>query len=302
MVIGVFSDRGIEKLVQDGNISSSTKITPEQIQPSSIDLTVGNIGFCLKYSSIPDGTNLKEYFSRVKNYQISPENGVHMHKDQIYVVKLNERLNFKNNPTPILARANPKSSTGRTDIQVRLITESGKEFDNVPENYSGDLWLEIVPRSFDIYLKSGIALNQLRIFNQSLSPLSYSELELAHSETGLIFKKGRKEKLNFSSEKVIQVSVDLSRKLGAYVARSDCTSVVDLTRKDNKTSEFFREVYTEDNSIILIPNRFYILSSTEEINIPLECCGEMGDIQTSMENSEHIMQDSSTQGLVQQQY
>ena len=37
-------------------------------------------------------------------------------------------------------------------------------FDEVPYGYRGRLYLEIVPRSFAIQVKTGLALNQLRLF------------------------------------------------------------------------------------------------------------------------------------------
>ena len=40
-----------------------------------------------------------------------------------------------------------KSTTGRLDIFTRVITENGKEYDNIKYNYKGKLYLEIIPQS-----------------------------------------------------------------------------------------------------------------------------------------------------------
>jgi dCTP deaminase len=283
MRFGVYSDVDLRKAMDSKVITSEVEIKPEQVQPSSIDLTLGNVGYCLPYSSIPGCNSLGNYFEYIKNYRMDDiSKGVHLHKGQVYVVRLNERLNLQGSSISLGARANPKSSIGRTDIQVRLITDGCSEFDNVNVGYNGGLWLEIIPRSFDIKIKSGIALNQLRIFNHK-EAVSYDQLMTVHKEEGLVFENGRKVKMNRSLDgDLVHLTCDLSRNVGAYVARNDCPCAVDLTKRDNPFSMFFSPVYTKDKSIILNPNSFYIMSSNEEVNIPKDFCCEMGDVETSI--------------------
>ena len=65
-------------------------------------------------------------------------------------------------PSDIGGKANPKSTTGRLDIFTRLITDGGLEFEYVPKGYSGELYVEIVSRTFPIIVQAGTKLSQLR--------------------------------------------------------------------------------------------------------------------------------------------
>jgi hypothetical protein len=47
---------------------------------------------------------------------------------------------------------------------TRIITDGNPSFDEIPYGYRGKLYLEIVPRSYAIQVKTGLALNQLRLF------------------------------------------------------------------------------------------------------------------------------------------
>ncbi|MCQ4062479.1 2'-deoxycytidine 5'-triphosphate deaminase, partial [Klebsiella pneumoniae] len=71
--------------------------------------------------------------------------GVVLEKGCVYIVRLQERLTL---PRGLIARANPKSSTGRVDVFVRLLTDHGASFDDVAEGYDGPLYLEIAPQTF----------------------------------------------------------------------------------------------------------------------------------------------------------
>src|SRR5690606_14472120 len=63
----------------------------------------------------------------------------------------------------ITARTNPKSSTGRLDIFTRVITDYSHRFEEITAGYSGRLYLEVVPKSFPVRVRTGQRLNQLRL-------------------------------------------------------------------------------------------------------------------------------------------
>ena len=83
--------------------------------------------------------------------------GAIFEKRCVYIVPLIEELNL---PEEVWAKANPKSTTGRLDIFTRLISDRGPEFERVPENYSGKLYAEVVPRTFSVRVREGMSLNQ----------------------------------------------------------------------------------------------------------------------------------------------
>ena len=63
----------------------------------------------------------------------------------------------------IFGKCNPKSSTGRLDIFCRTILDYSDEYEKKPYNYKGEIFLEITSRSFDVILKKGDSLNQMRL-------------------------------------------------------------------------------------------------------------------------------------------
>src|SRR5580698_10285265 len=70
-------------------------------------------------------------------------------------------------PDDVYGISNPKSTTGRLDIFTRLITEYadpviGAEFERVPKGYHGDLYVEVVTRTFPVIVRQGLKLNQIR--------------------------------------------------------------------------------------------------------------------------------------------
>jgi len=48
-------------------------------------------------------------------------------------------------PRDISGKANPKSTTGRLDVFIRLITDDGVEFERVPPGYKGRLYAGLFP-------------------------------------------------------------------------------------------------------------------------------------------------------------
>ena len=66
-------------------------------------------------------------------------------------------------PSDVHGRANPKSTTGRLDIFARVLTDSNPRFDDVAPGYKGQLFLEVMPRSFTIKVGAGLSLVQLRL-------------------------------------------------------------------------------------------------------------------------------------------
>ena len=81
----------------------------------------------------------------------------------ISLVKLNENLDL---PKNIFGKCNPKSTTGRLDIFCRTILNYCNEYEKIPYEYNGEMFLEITSRAFDIQLKQGDSLNQMRLVNE----------------------------------------------------------------------------------------------------------------------------------------
>ena len=86
--------------------------------------------------------------------------GAVLERGCVYIAEVQERLAL---PPGVRARANPKSSTGRVDLFVRLLTDGQPAFDDVAAGYRGPLYLEIAPQTFSVLVRAGTRLNQLRL-------------------------------------------------------------------------------------------------------------------------------------------
>ena len=51
-----------------------------------------------------------------------------------------------------------------------MITDRNHRFDEIRAGYRGKLYLEVVPRSFAICVREGLALNQLRLTGGDARP------------------------------------------------------------------------------------------------------------------------------------
>ena len=147
-------------LIKRKRIYSDKSLNKSQIQPASLDLTLSSKCYRIKASFIPNNKKISEVIKELSLTYIDLNQNKLLEKNCIYLCELNEKLNL---PNDIMGKSNPKSTTGRLDIFTRIITDNGKEYDYVNYNYTGKLYLEIIPQSFSIIIKKNISLNHDKI-------------------------------------------------------------------------------------------------------------------------------------------
>src|SRR5262245_52956313 len=159
---GVLPSQELTRAIEAEWVNSGDyRIRPEAIQPASIDLRLGDFAWALRCSFLPDiDSTVEEKTEGLAFQRIDLRDGAVLERDRPYLVPLIEELAL---PGDVRAKANPKSSTGRLDVFTRVITDRHHRFDDVRAGYRGRLYLEIVPRSFAIQVKTGLSLNQLRL-------------------------------------------------------------------------------------------------------------------------------------------
>lgn len=234
----ILSDNQINTLWKDGHVwTTGDKLA---IQPASIDLTLGSQIWRAPASMLPGRDGIRSY---LHHYDRLPDLGSYiLERNCVYIIECRERLALTSD---MAAQANPKSSSGRLDIFVRLLTEEGTRFDSVPAGYHGDLYVEVIPRSFPICVRRGDALNQLRF----TVPAS------GHSEQ-------------------IPVHVDLSRPISGYQAKRHGYAI-DLAERTLDRDDFWESVTPRHGGLILDPEAFYILMSQESIAVHPHQCAEL---------------------------
>jgi dCTP deaminase len=241
---GILPCQSIEALIANGAISAATPFDRDQVQPASLDLRLGARGWRVRASFLPGaGRTAAERIAGVAMHEPDLERGVVLEKGCVYLVEVQERLAL---PAGVGARANPKSSTGRVDVFVRLLTDRGAAFDDVAPGYEGPLYLEIAPQTFSVLVRAGTRLNQLRL------------------------KAGDPPKLRVTS-----VGVDLTGPLAGYRARRHA-GVIDLDRENaNDPRDFWEALEPRHGELLLDPGEFYILASKEAVEIPVLEAAEM---------------------------
>src|SRR5271167_1897294 len=266
-----------EAVSREWLVAGAWRIPPESIQPASVDLRLGEHGWALRCSFLPDSdSTVEEKFEGLAFEKIDLRDGATLERDRPYLVPLIEQLRL---PEHIRAKANPKSSTGRLDVFTRVITDRNHRFDEIAAGYQGKLYLEIVPRSFAIRVKTGLSLNQVRLICGD-ARLGDRELLALHQECPLLYRDShplRESELSLADG--LFLSLDVSGPLEGVVGyRARRNSLpIDLTRAGALSwGDYWEPVHPERGGrIVLDPEVFYLLLSSEEVSIPPSYAAEM---------------------------
>ena len=248
---GILPCQSIDDLIAQGAILSATAFDFDQVQPASLDLRLAARCWRVRASFLPRlGRTVASRIADVAMHELDLSKGAVLEKGCVYIAELQERLHL---PPGISARANPKSSTGRVDVFVRLLSDNQPAFDDVIEAYDGPMYIEIAPQTFSILVRTGTRLNQLRL------------------------KRGAPPKLATRS-----VGVDLSDGVAGFRARRHA-GVIDMDHVDGHDPRNFWEPLTpQRGELLLDPGEFYILASKEAIEIPVLEAAEMTPIDPSV--------------------
>ena len=265
---GVLPDSGIRTLIQSNAITADPAITPDQVQPASLDLRLGTVAYRLRASFLAGrGHRVMDRLADVQMHQMDLSGGAVLERGCVYLIPLMEHMSL---PEGLTAVANAKSSTGRLDLLTRLVADGGTEFDRLPEGYDGPIYAEVCPRSFSVLVRPGMRLNQLRL-RQGQAVLSDSELSDLNAREPLVGGQAL-------IDNGLGFSVDLKPAGGdlvGYRARPH-SGVIDLDRIGAyEAAEFWDELRTTQGRLILDPGAFYILVSRESVAIPADYAAEM---------------------------
>ena len=207
---GILPVQQLKILVECGIIRSGDDypIEEDQYQPNSLDLRLGRHAHRVRCSFLPENETVDQKIEKLHQYSFSIENGAILEPNCVYIIPLLEELHLPSGnyspqrrlfngdsfpeqlelhaEEPLSAKANPKSTTGRLDIFTRVITDHCHRFEEIDSAYSGRLWLEVVPKSFPVKVRTGHRLNQLRI-RHGETTLSDQDLLHVHSSDPILF-------------------------------------------------------------------------------------------------------------------
>ena len=252
------------------------KIPLENFQPASLDLRLGERAHRLRCSFLPDAATVAEKLPDLQMEELDLRDGAILEVNRPYLIPLIEELRL---PEHIRAKTNPKSSTGRLDIFTRVITDHSHKFDDITPGYSGQLFLEVVSRSFTIKVKTGLALNQLRLMKGNPACEEGELLHVHREKPILTFESGQTVQFK-------QPETDNTISLGANLAEygqgvgfraKKNSSLIDLSRLYHyDPGDYWEPVFADRaRRLILEPEAFYLLTSSESVRIPPEYAAEM---------------------------
>jgi dCTP deaminase len=277
-VVGVLPNQYLEAAIAAGVISAGGYvIPPENVQPASLDLRLGEVAYRIRCSFLPGQTTVEQ---RVKDYIIDEldlhKGGAVLETKLPYLIPLKERLAL---PPELRAKANPKSSTGRADVFTRVITDGSSRFDEVAPGYRGGLYLEVVPLSFPVRVREDLSLNQLRLTTGSAA-LSDDEIRAAHDQTPLLYADGRAvpgEQMALSNGLFLSLNLDGDAAGRVGYRSRESAPLLDLSKVGSADPDAFWESVRKENGdrIVLNPKNFYLLMSREAVTISPSLAAEM---------------------------
>jgi len=253
------------------------RVPPANIQPASLDLRLGERAYRIRCSFLPgDG----EVEHKVKDFVVDEldlrREGAVLETGRPYLVPLAESLSL---PPFARGKANPKSSTGRLDVFTRVVSDYSHRFDEIAPGYQGPLYVEVVPLSFAVRVRQGLALNQLRLMVGS-SRLDDNEIRDLHAQRPLLYIDERPaEQSELATGRGLFLSLDLRARSGDHVGyrAREHTLALDMAKPGAHRAEDYWELVSaeEEGRIVLGPERFYLLLSREAVCVPPDLACEM---------------------------
>lgn len=271
---GILPRQRLAGLLRDGVIFADDPIAERQLQPASLDLRLGDIASEVEASFLPIGSRVEEQLAPLTVARLDLGAPTVLRRGRVYIIPLMERLRL---PSDISGKANPKSTTGRLDVFTRLIVDGADEFERVPSGYKGPLYVEVSPRSFDLIVRKGDALNQVRLIRGSPSPPGDRALKGLESDEPLVYNDdGTPEKADI--DRGVWVGVDLRDQGGVvgYRALVDAPAV-DVSLVNHYDPRRYWEPIEAParGELIMHAGRFYILASRQRITVPGTHAAEM---------------------------
>lgn len=271
-ITGGLADQHIRQLITDGNIKNASE---SHLQPSSLDLSLSDEIYRMRGTFLPRrGETIRDFLKDGILYQTKLDHPLELFG--IYLVRLDQTLSL---PAQIYAITNNKSSSGRINLQTRLLVDGTARFDTVPRGYQGEIWLEITPKSFPVKLNHGERLNQMRFMTADTRLTSQEHFALLDRSELLCDLSGNALKADMSlvDYNGIAMSVDLSSEdIVGYKCSPTACRVLDYARRDLNALDFFEPIHRPKNrQYVMKQGDFYIFVTKEGLRVPGNYAVEM---------------------------
>lgn len=271
---GALPHQTICELIKCGAIQGSSL---SNARPASLDLTLSDEIYRVESVFKPQFSHTVRQEMHCVGPELQTWNSP-LELEVTYLARLNEILQL---PRSIYGYSNPKSSSGRVDVHVRMLADGINRFDSAGiKGYNGELWCLITPRSIRPKLQTGESLLQLRLFNANTRFTNDFEMEMAYRKNHFLYTPNGEEisfaaALTADDDAALMLTINLNADIVGY--RCEKTQkMLDWNRRDYEPTDFFQPIQRPKNgSITLRKGDFYILFSNEFIKVPPEFAVEM---------------------------
>ena len=270
---GVLNKNQMKELADEGLIQTPSCIE-SLLDESSLDLTLSGKAYRMVHGSVKPVSD-SDYRSFLNNEDLaeslSPgeDGSFHLQAKQTYIFKLRERLERKLGEIGVHGQATAKSSVGRVDVLARLIVDGMNTYEEFsPEGLcrqSGDMYIELTPITFDVKVRPGKSLSQLRFFYGDPSQVEIKDKVLYRT----IFDDENQgdESLTVSLENTAVGGLNTA---AFYADATSNNNPIALWENGHKPDpcDYWNLKESRDHRLTIEPERFYILRSKETISVP----------------------------------
>ena len=272
---GTLAAQELAELIAKQQINSKTGIATDQVQPASLDLTLSSEAYRMPGSILAlHDESVRSLIDSLSLESVNLSNPTTLARGQVYLVRLRE---FFDLPDDLEAYTNSKSSTGRIDLATRVIADSSPRYDRLPLGYTGEIWLELIPKSFDVVVQAGVSLNQAIVFrnrnvlDQQQMLETYNSLPLLRDPSGAAIPA---ERCVFDGRLVM--TADLSQDVVGFVAKRSHKALTLNHIGGHEAKDFFSPIPRPDSGYLFLEkDSFYILSTYEHVLVPEQMACEM---------------------------
>src|SRR5665213_385496 len=170
---GVLNRRQTKILCAEALFTIEPDSIDKAVDNSAVDLSLSDQGYEMIHGSLkPDGSRPYIYFLNKKDLArrlVTEDDGSYvLTRKKTYIFKIREHLERDLGRIGVYGQATAKSSVGRVDVLARLIVDGMNTYESFDpsglERQSGEMYLEITPITFNVRVRPGISLSQLRLF------------------------------------------------------------------------------------------------------------------------------------------
>lgn len=264
----------LQSMLEKREINGLTSLS---IQAASIDLPLTTEIFKMPGSMLPESNEtVRDLITTRSMHPVEAHQQLEL--DCYYLVKTKLTLNLPNN---IVGGANNKSSSGRINLQGRLVLDGVSRYDTIPAGYKGEVWVELHPKLCPVKLdfSTAGAINQIRLRNSSEEfCIGKEEILKAHKLTPFLYHQTgepfKESELEFTQDgRGLLVKVDLNPENPGYQGIHSRNFLLNLESRSVEPQALFRKIHLHrPHRLWIHHDEFYILGSQAKVSNPPNYC------------------------------